>query len=198
LSASLARNDAVFGQMLAQINVMQEAAMGMVDAMTKALKTTNEKLDATIEEREAAIGLLVQQRFVMESKAHEFRMAEIDRQASLKTRNLALEMGPALLNSLAKKPFLPESVSDTGIVKMVLAAIKGVDAETQAKLLGQLPPHVLGTLMARGNQLLEQAKAEEEASAKAVKAAGQVILGPETPLSPPSGEGSANGQGSLQ
>jgi hypothetical protein len=182
LKQVIAEKNEVLKMCFAQMNVVNEACAAMVEASTKQIKVANDRADMAVEDREVAIKLLVQQEYVRESKVHEYRMAELEKQESAKWKALGLEMAPAFLNSFLKKPLLPESMGDTALLKMALDALEKMDRTVATQFIMSLPPHVQAPLMARGNQIREQAKAEQEAKRKALEAAGDVARGPETPV----------------
>jgi hypothetical protein len=163
-----------------QTNAMAAMSIEMVAAATSNMKQLHDKLDMTEKEREAAINILLAMRAQQESKEHEYRMEEIQRQHDNDIKMKALEYGPAILNGLAGKPVLPESMGDTALVKMLLGALDKIPKDLLQQLVMHLPPEVQLPMTQRGMQLREEAKAQTERKAKAIEDAGQVVRRPET------------------
>lgn len=188
----MARETEISRMMLSQINTMQEAAVNMVEVVTRALHETNQKLEMAKDDREAAIELLVQQRYVLENKAHEYRVAEIDRQGKAQLMARAVEMAPALINSFASKPVLPEETAATGALKLILSDLEKMDPALRNSLFGALSPMTMSVVMGLGIAMQKKNKEEADKAAAAIKAAGESVTGPETPIAHTNGQGGAS------
>jgi hypothetical protein len=197
----MAEKNEVLRMCFAQMNVMQDHTVSLLDSSTRRLQVEIARADQAVDERNAAIDYIVGQRHANESKVHEYRMAEIEKQNDNKLKQMFLEMAPAGVNALMNKPVLPESMASTAAIKMLLNAADKMrqTPEGQAVLMPfimALPPEVQTVLMSMGTQMQQQ-RAEEEAKSKAaLDLAGQVTSGrPETPLAMSDG---SNGTGRLQ
>jgi len=173
-----------------QTNAVNEALVSgvtsLMDATTRQLKIVTERLEATTDERDVAIRLLIQEQAVKESKAHEFRMAEMDKLSSNEFKRQAMVAAPALINSITqamtKKSVFPEATGDSALLKMIFAAIEKMDPQFVMSFFGQLPEMTQATVIARGEQLRAEEKERVAAERKALELASGLIRDPETPV----------------
>ncbi len=174
----------------AQMNVMAENANAMVEASTQQMRELNEKLKLTKEERDAAIDYIVVQRHAAESRSHEYRMAELEKQNKNETMRTIAQYAPALINTIAKKDVLPQYTADTALIKGLLSEIEKINVRQPGfaeSLLGELSPAIAAPLMSRAIQLRDEEMELKKKNAEALEKAGSMGLKPETPIGLPNG-----------
>jgi len=167
-----------------QINANGQAMIEMVEAVTAHAKVVNEQLKEVREERDALVDHLMSMRFQGQSKEHEYRMQELEKQKKNEMFHQVMTLLPGLANQILKKNVFPESTGDTALLKGLGASLMQMDPKVVLGVFSQLPETVGGPLMSRFMQLKEEEDARVKAQQEALALAAGAVKAPELDAAP--------------
>lgn len=155
---AMSQESKVFAQMFNKQSQLDNVAMGMI----QFLGQDNMQMRQENNEIRGMFFEMIRTK-VMDSQAHDVRLAEFQRDTDL--RNNLLKMAPALVNSATGREVFPQATEDTALIE---ALADNIPIENIQLLMGMVDPKLAGVLMTR---LEKHAKAKREAREVAEHAA---------------------------
>lgn len=110
-----------------------------------------------------AFDVLEKMRIAQLDGDHTRRMVELEYQRKSDERKKLMEVGPALINTIAGQEIFPQSTADTALIEAFIEGIVENGGGDMSKIAGIVPPALLGPLAARIEQHMnKKAKLAEE------------------------------------
>lgn len=149
----------------------------MVNENVRILHETVELLtksnrDLMIENRDA-VAIVKDLVFEKATRAHEFRMKEMEFARATEERKMLMRTGGAILNEITGQEIIPQSAADSALLESMFDK---VTPEHIKFLSTMLPPEVMGPLAARASQYWKQRDAGATEAAAAVENRNDPIL----------------------
>jgi hypothetical protein len=141
--------------------------------MTEALESERRHSRDLLHENREAIALVKELVMERSTRAHEFRMKELEFARATDERKLLMRTGGAILNEVTGREIIPQSAADTNLLELLFEC---VNEEQIKQLTALLPPQVGGPLAARATQYLKQKEAAQSQAMTAVENRNDPVL----------------------